>query len=283
MKAEEIAAICERHQDGQGSLIAILQDIQSRYCYLPKEALQIVSQKTRRSMVDIYGVATFYRAFSLAPRGKHLASVCLGTACHVRGGPVIAEEFMRELQIKPGETTADREFTLETVNCLGACALGPIVVVDGHYFSNVSPVKAKTILEKARSGLDEELSTEDKRVFPVAVQCPRCSHTLMDSTHTIDGKPSIKVTISSDGQHGWLRLSSMYGSYVVESEYDIPERAVADFFCPHCSAHLTGAGSCVACEAPMVPLSLRGADGLVQVCSRRGCRNHLLDLMAEPA
>ena len=136
MNPEPILRIIENHTKGnQTGLISILEDIQADYSYLPEEALRIVSEKTGRSLVDIYGVATFYKAFSLKPRGKHLISACLGTACHVRGGQAVASEFQRQLGIKPGETTSDNLITLETVNCLGACALGPIVVVDGHYFS----------------------------------------------------------------------------------------------------------------------------------------------------
>ena len=128
MTAEYVSGIVDAHEGKRGGLIAILQDIQARCGYLPADALKTVANKTGRPLVDVYGVATFYNAFSLKPRGKHVCSVCLGTACHVRGGPVIAEEFGRNLKVEPGETTADREFTLETVNCLGACALGPIVV-----------------------------------------------------------------------------------------------------------------------------------------------------------
>src|ERR1017187_10266359 len=135
MTAEPVSGIVEKHAGRRGGLIAILQNIQSRYGYLPADALRSVAEKTGRPLVDIYGVATFYHSFCLRPRGRHMCSVCLGTACHVRGGPIIAEEFERELAVRPGETTSDREFTLETVNCLGACALGPIVVADGHYFS----------------------------------------------------------------------------------------------------------------------------------------------------
>ena len=113
-------------------LIAILEQIQAKYGYLPESKLKEVSETTGKSMVDIYGVATFYRAFSLKPRGKHLVSVCQGTACHVRNSTAVADEFCKKLDVKPGNTTNDKEFTLETVNCLGACALGPIVVVDGH-------------------------------------------------------------------------------------------------------------------------------------------------------
>ena len=149
--SQDILGILEKHhEDGRG-LIAILEEIQARYGYLPEKALRTLGDRTGHSLVDIYGVATFYRSFSLEPRGKHLVSACLGTACHVRGAPRIVEELERQLGIKAGETTPDDEFTLETVNCLGACALGPIVVVDGRYFSNVDTASVKRILEAARA------------------------------------------------------------------------------------------------------------------------------------
>jgi NADH-quinone oxidoreductase subunit E len=151
--SRDILRILEKHTKDRGGLIAILEEIQAEYGYLPEKALRIVSDETGRSLVDIYGVATFYRSFSLEPRGKHLICACLGTACHVRGAPRVVEEFERQLDIEAGQTTADKEFTLETVNCLGACALGPIVVVDNHYFSNVDTAKVKHILEKVRAGL----------------------------------------------------------------------------------------------------------------------------------
>jgi len=130
MTPEEIEKIVAAHVEKQGSIIAILEDIQKQCRYLSEEALRIVARRTGRSLVDIYGVATFYKAFSLKPRGKHLISVCLGTACHVRGAQGIAEEFQQLLDIAPGETTADQEFSMETVNCLGACALAPVVVAN---------------------------------------------------------------------------------------------------------------------------------------------------------
>lgn len=137
--------------DGPGGLIGTLQAIQAREGYLSEEALRALSSRTGRSLVDIYGVATFYRSFSLKPRGRHLIYACLGTACHVRGAPRIAEELERRLGIKAGQTTPDGEFTLETVNCLGACALGPVVVVDGRCFPNVHASGVGAILAKART------------------------------------------------------------------------------------------------------------------------------------
>jgi NADH-quinone oxidoreductase subunit E len=280
MNPEHIQKIIEDHYNGdQTGLISILEEIQAKYSYLPEEALKIVAKKLKRPLVDIYGVATFYKAFSLKPRGKHLISICLGTACHVRGGETIASEFQRQLGIKPGGTTSDNEITLETVNCLGACAIGPIVVVDGHYFSKVPLQKVKEIIHKARTGLDQVDIRSDQRIFPVEVSCPRCNHSLMDKNNYIDGYPSIRVTVSFNLKHGWLRLSCLYGSFSVDHEYEIPVDEIVNFFCPHCHAELRSSSSCMECGAPMVPLLVRGGGGMVQICSRRGCRGHMLDLI----
>ncbi len=273
----EIDTIIDRHRGERGELIAILEEIQGKYSYLPEESLRAVSEKTGRSLVDIYGVATFYRWFSLKPRGKHLLTCCMGTACHVRGAPRIDEELRRQLDVPVGETTEDREITYETQNCLGGCALGPIVVVDGHYFSNVTPGAVAGILDQTRGGLDRVDVKTDARIFPVEVSCARCNHNLMDAAQLIDEHPSIRVTISFGEKHGALLLSALYGSYTIRSEHEIPPDSVVDFFCPHCNAHLTGAGDCGDCGAPTVPMIVRGG-GVVQICSRRGCRGHMLDL-----
>ncbi len=276
MEKESIAAIAEKHDGKCGSLISILEDIQAKYGYLPEDALRSVSEMTGSPLTEVYGVATFYKLFSLKPRGRHLISVCLGTACHVRGGQAIAQQFTKELGIKPGETTDDREFSLETVACVGACALGPIVVVDGNYFSKVSEEKVSEILEQARFGMDNIDVQGDKRIFPVAVNCPRCNHSMMDPTYLIDGYHSIKVTVSFNNTHGWLRLSSLYGSYSVDYEYSVPEHSVVNFFCPHCHTELSSSSVCPICAAPMVPMIVRDG-GILQICSRRGCKGHMLD------
>jgi len=281
MNPEQAGAVVERVEESEGGLIARMERIQATYGYLPKEKLESLAAETGRSLVDIYAVATFYKAFSLTPRGKHLISVCLGTACHVQGGPRIAEAISGELGIRSGETTSDREFSFETVNCLGACALGPVVVADGHYFSKVKTTDVKGILEKAQRGLDLiEIETDD-RIFPVEVSCARCNHSLMDPRHVIDGHPSIRVTVSFGNKHGWLALSSLYGSYKVSSEYEIPMEQVVHMFCPYCHAELIGAGKCSECGASMVPMIVRGG-GVVQICSRRGCRGHMLDMGGVP-
>ncbi len=277
MATDGDSALAKKGGSEMGELISTLEEIQAKYSYLPEEVLRDVAKKTGRSLVDIYGVATFYRAFSLEPRGKHLISVCLGTACHVRGGAAIAEEIQQQLGIKAGETTQDKEFTLETVNCLGACALGPVIVVDGHYFPGVKTSMVSDIIERARTGLDKIEIETDQRVFPLEVSCARCNHSLMDPRHVIDGHPPVRVTVSFGTKHGWLMLSSLYGSQEVSSEYEIPPDTIVHMFCPHCHAELIGGAKCGECDAPMVPMIVRGG-GVVQICSRRGCKGHMLDL-----
>jgi NADH:ubiquinone oxidoreductase subunit E len=276
-EAEDIGAILERQEAGPGGLIAVLEAIQSAAGYLPEKALRLVSEKTGRSMVDLYGIATFYRSFSLKPRGRHTISVCLGTACHVRGAPTLVEEFKRQLNVRPGETTADGAITLETVNCLGACALGPIVVGGNQYFPRVEPLKVKGILKKVRS---ESLAMDvknDPRFFPVAVCCGLCSKSLMDPNHLIDGHPSVQLTATYGGEQGPVRFSSLYGSSAVEHNLDIPIDAVTDFSCPHCGGALRGDASCPECDSPMAPMLVEGG-GLVQICTKRSCKGHTLDL-----
>jgi NADH:ubiquinone oxidoreductase subunit E len=133
---------------GQRDLIQMLHKVQARYGYVPKEAVAAMADRLNITEDEIFGVMTFYKAFSLEPRGRHVVTVCLGTACHVRGGVMIVEELERKLGIPAGRTTPDKKFTLETVNCLGCCAIGPVVVVDGKYYSHVSLNKVDAILEE---------------------------------------------------------------------------------------------------------------------------------------
>lgn len=277
MTNTEVLSILKKHGGNYGGLISVLEEIQSRQSYLPLEALKTVAKETGRSLVDVYGLATFYKSFSLTPRGKHRCLVCVGTACHVRGAPVIVEECSQQLGVDPGETTPDKEFTLETGNCLGACALGPIVVVDGHYFSKVNKRKVSQIIHDTFKGLDKCEIEGDKRFFPVIVSCPRCNRSLMDPSYFLDGVSSIRVTASFGRKHGWLRLSSFYGSYTVHSEYEIPMETMLDVFCPHCHTALNSPIDCPDCDAPMVTMNVRQG-GVVWICSRRGCKGHMLDL-----
>jgi len=150
----EINNIINEEACGDGSLITALEEIQERYRYLPPEALILASERLGVPLSQAYAVATFYNAFSLKPKGKHCLNVCVGTACHVRGSPQILDRLETKLNIQAGETTRDHLFTLETVNCLGACALGPIVVTDGEYSGQVTMQKADRILKNILSSED---------------------------------------------------------------------------------------------------------------------------------
>ena len=147
---DKIESILASFNHDRGMLVSILQDIQAEYHYLPREALERVSKSLLVPLSQVYGVATFFKAFSLEPRGQHLINVCLGTACHVRGAVRVLESMERELGLSAGETTKDLKFTLETVNCVGACALGPVVIVDGDYHGQMKSEKVKDTLAKYR-------------------------------------------------------------------------------------------------------------------------------------
>jgi NADH:ubiquinone oxidoreductase subunit E len=143
------------------ALIPIMQAINEQYNHLPKNILRYVAQEVDVPLAQVYNVATFYTSFSLKPRGKHTIKVCMGTACHVRGSPRVLDEIQRVLKIEPGETTDDGMFTLETVNCLGACAIGPVVVVDEKYYM-VKPGEFDKILNTITLEKNSALITEVK-------------------------------------------------------------------------------------------------------------------------
>ncbi len=130
----EIDEIVGKYGNDKSALIQVLLEVQRENRWLSKDALKQVSQRLEVPLTQIYHIATFYKAFSLMPRGRHLVSVCLGTACQVRGAPRLLDKVTDTLKIKPGETSADMQFSLDTVNCLGCCALGPVMVVDSEYY-----------------------------------------------------------------------------------------------------------------------------------------------------
>ncbi|MDH4208390.1 MAG: NAD(P)H-dependent oxidoreductase subunit E [Anaerolineae bacterium] len=147
----DVSKIQDLLEDGDGSLMNVLERIQARYRYLPEDALILVSERLGVPLSQTYSVATFYNAFSLQPKGRHIINVCLGTACAVRGSRKVLDRISDRLGIGPGETTKDGEFTLETVNCLGACALGPIVVVDSEYHGQMNSGRADALLREVMS------------------------------------------------------------------------------------------------------------------------------------
>lgn len=147
MTQSEIDNLVEKHGEIESSILPILQEIQSKENYLPKEDLEYVSQRLKIPLANIFRIATFYNALSLKPRGRHKVDVCLGTACHVRGGEKILEKFERELKISVGETTKDKKFSLESVRCLGCCSLGPVAVIDGQVYGRLTQDKIPSLLK----------------------------------------------------------------------------------------------------------------------------------------
>jgi len=146
--AGKVEALIESYSARKEQLIALLQDVQVEFNYLPQDVLIRISQKLEIPLSQVFSVATFFKAFSLKPRGRHTVTICLGTACHVRGGQRLVDKMERVYCLKPGETSEDEKFTLETANCLGCCALGPVMVVDGKYESQMTPDKLDKVLKK---------------------------------------------------------------------------------------------------------------------------------------
>ena len=152
MSQDKVGEIIDRYKGEKGAIIGVLQDLQEECHYLPKEALQQVAASLGVPLSQVLRVATFYKAFSLTPRGKYLINVCLGTACHVRGGVHNLEAIQGDLGVQAGETTQDGLFSLEKVYCLGGCALGPLVVISGKYYSKMNPLKIEAVLREYVSG-----------------------------------------------------------------------------------------------------------------------------------
>ena len=150
MDLKKVDEIIDKYAAEKSTLIGIFQDIQQEYRYLPQEAIARVVERLGIPLTQAYMVATFYKSFSLVPRGEHEIHVCLGTACHLRGGQRLVENFERALKVQAGGTTADRKFTLETVNCLGACAQAPLVQVDQKNYGKMSADKIAKIVKEYR-------------------------------------------------------------------------------------------------------------------------------------
>jgi len=145
---QAVREIASGYGRDRSALIAVLQDVHAEYNYLPEGSLELIARELGVPLASVYGVATFFRAFSFKPRGRHLATVCTGTACHVRGAPELLSEAEARLGVSPGETTRDRRFTLETVNCLGCCAVGPLMIVDGEYHGEMTPKRVEAVIKE---------------------------------------------------------------------------------------------------------------------------------------
>jgi NADH:ubiquinone oxidoreductase subunit E len=146
----KVEAILEDKGTKPFDVMEALQDIQEEFRYLPEEAMRRVSEALEVPIIEVFRLANFYKAFSLKPRGRHLITVCEGTACHVQGSPRLVEEVLSQLDVESGETTEDGAFTVETVNCVGACALAPVAIIDGKYYEHMTPAKLRDLLQAVR-------------------------------------------------------------------------------------------------------------------------------------
>ena len=150
MDMTNIDAIIDRYDGAQSALLAIMQDVQDAERYLPKEAMNRIAEKLTLPIARVYQMATFFESFHLEPRGKHVCTVCMGTACHVRGAQRLVEQLERDLEVPSGNTTKDMMFTIEEVNCVGACALGPLVIINGDYHGNMTSGSLQKVIKKIK-------------------------------------------------------------------------------------------------------------------------------------
>lgn len=155
MKDKEMGDIFNKYPQNERFTLAIMQDVQKKYKYISKEALEEISHYLDIPMTKLYGMATFYKALSLKKKGENIIKVCDGTACHVRGSSIILGEIEKELGIKAGETSKDGRFSIEIVNCLGACALAPVIVINDKYYGKVKPADVKDIINLYRGDNNE--------------------------------------------------------------------------------------------------------------------------------
>lgn len=155
MCLDRVKQILEGKGKSSFAIMEALQDIQEEFRYLPEEAICCVSETLSVPLIEVFRLANFYKTFSLKPRGRHLITVCMGVACHVQGAPKLAEETLAQLDVRPGETTRDGLFTVETVNCVGACALAPLVIIDGRYYGHLTPSKLLDVLNQFRHREEE--------------------------------------------------------------------------------------------------------------------------------
>jgi NADH:ubiquinone oxidoreductase subunit E len=155
-ECSKIDKILKSYSWEESALISILHEIEKLYDYLPAWTLRHISKKLNIPMIQIYGVASFYDAFHLKPRGKHLIRVCKGTACYLKGATQIVETLEKELEIKEGDTTCDQKFSLQAVHCVGACALAPVVVIGERYFDKTSPAKLRSMLKKVQKSNEKD-------------------------------------------------------------------------------------------------------------------------------
>jgi len=156
MSEVPVSEILDRYPADRTSVLNVLEDIQTAYKYLPRETLEVTAEGLKMPLSEVYRIATFFKAFSLTPKGDYIIKVCLGTSCHVAAGPRILEAVEKKIGVKAGNTTPDNKFSLEAVRCVGACAQGPVVLVNDVVYPSMSPPKAEELIDQLAAGPGDE-------------------------------------------------------------------------------------------------------------------------------
>lgn len=164
MSVLTLESILKGRRSQPHQLIEVLHDVQKRYGYIPEEDMRVISKELGVPQIEVYRAASFYKAFSLKPRGKNTITICAGTACHVRGAKLLSNQVLGQFGISPGDTTEDGQFTLEQVNCLGSCALGPVVVLNGTYYDHMTPIKLRSLINSViEKGIEDTDNAKRKK------------------------------------------------------------------------------------------------------------------------
>ena len=164
MSALTLESILKGRRSQPHQLIEVLHDVQERYGYIPEEDMRVISMELGVPQIEVYRAASFYKAFSLKPRGRNMITICAGTACHVRGTKLLSNQVLGQFGISLGDTTEDGQFTLEQVNCLGACALGPVVVLNGTYYDHMTPSKLRSLINSvSEKGMEDTNDAKSKK------------------------------------------------------------------------------------------------------------------------
>ncbi len=257
------------------ALLPLLNELQRKYGYLPLKELDRLSEGEHAGLEEILRVVGLHPSLRLLKPGIHRIAVCSGPFCLERGSTAIVNECERLLGIRTGESTWDGRYTLMKQDCFGLCLFAPVFAIDDRCRLCAIPEEVASSIRgiAARAPQPSGAATVARSIV---ARCPHCRSSLMDSSCLIDGFPSILVTGIVGHTQGWIRLSSVYSSYHVESEFPADAGTIMSFYCPVCSEKLAAEIACSDCGAPMVFLAI-AEETNVSFCSRRGCRAHHLE------
>jgi len=224
MEKELVKDIIDRYESDDGMLIPMLQDLQTEYGYLPADQLRKLAKQLQVPLSRIYSVATFYASFRMAPKGAHEVTLCMGTVCYLKGAAKISETICREFKVEPGGTTPDRLFSYQPVNCVGACALAPVMIVDGEYHDGVTPEKAMKILNSLSAEGEAEKAPpkrekQEKAATPAKATAAKGK--------AVSGKAAIKTTKKTPARSAVASGKTASGTSAAKTAKKTPAKTTA--------------------------------------------------------